>query len=280
MNEFWASNLVYEGLLRYGADGAIEPALATGYSSTVTAGKETFRFPIRQGVKFHDGAALSCAVVKLNFDHLWQPPLRNAANGHGWYDLPHVVESWTCEGETFVLVAKKPYYPLLQELTYIRPTTIMSPNAFADGMGTDPLTKNSCPKKWGTMSTQCESADSCANGVPDFPQGDGDAVVVTCVGPKLVGGDWNTGGTVSGAGTGPFKFDSRVLNDADPKTDDMVTFVKHTDYWDDANTGNVETIEVHRYDTAADVKAALLAGELDAVIGGGVLGGPDIVELS
>ena len=61
---------------------------------------------------------------------------------HGWYGLPGVYKESSCEGETFVLTTKTPYYPLLQELTYIRPLRMLSPTAFA---GTDPVTENSCP---------------------------------------------------------------------------------------------------------------------------------------
>ena len=57
--------------MRYGAGGAVEPALATEWSSTVnTDGTETVRFTLRTGVTFHDGAAFNCAAVKLNFDHV------------------------------------------------------------------------------------------------------------------------------------------------------------------------------------------------------------------
>ena len=74
-NEFFSNNWIYEGLVAYGANGAIEPALATSWSSTVdaTTGAETVRFTLRTGVTFHDGAAFDCSVVKLNFDHVFAP---------------------------------------------------------------------------------------------------------------------------------------------------------------------------------------------------------------
>merc|ERR1712091_365384 len=56
-NEFFANNWVYEGLLAYGAGGKVEPALATSWTSEASAdGGETFRFTLREGVTFHDGA--------------------------------------------------------------------------------------------------------------------------------------------------------------------------------------------------------------------------------
>ena len=60
-NEFFANNWVYEGLIAYGVGGTLEPALATAWTSTVNSdGTETFRFTLRTGVTFHDGAAFDC----------------------------------------------------------------------------------------------------------------------------------------------------------------------------------------------------------------------------
>ena len=50
-------------------------------------GAEAVRFTLRTGVTFHDGAAFSCAVVKLNFDHVFAEPLRSGG-WHGWYAEP------------------------------------------------------------------------------------------------------------------------------------------------------------------------------------------------
>lgn len=203
-NEFFSNNWVYEGLLAYGANGQIEPALASSWTVSVAAtGIETIRFTLREGVTFHDGAAFTCAVVKLNFDHVFVPNLRTA-DWHGWYGLPGALDSWSCDGETFVLVASKPYYPLLQELTYIRPLRMLSPDAFADGITTSPVTKNSCPAGWGTV-----------DGTDDYP-------AVECV------------GTLYPSGTGPFKFESRekiAPNNVDNSTDARVVFAANENYW-------------------------------------------------
>ena len=108
---------VYEGLVAYGADGKVEPALATSWTTATTAdGGEEFRFTLREGVTFHDGAAWNCAVAKLNFDHFFVPAL-TGPGWHGWYGLPGALDSWTCDGEVFVVKTKTSYYPLLQELT-------------------------------------------------------------------------------------------------------------------------------------------------------------------
>ena len=50
-----------------------------------------------------------------------------------------------CDGDyTLILETSSPFYPLLQELTYIRPLRFASPSAFAEGLDSDPDLHNSC----------------------------------------------------------------------------------------------------------------------------------------
>jgi len=148
-NEFFSNNWVYEGLVEYGPDGTILPSLATSWSvEDVTGGKQKYTFNLRQGVKFHDDADWDCSVAKLNLDHVFAAPL-TTADWHGWYGLPAKLESWSCPS-TYVLemTSSDSYYPLLQELSYIRPLRMLSPNMFVGGASSDPLTQNSCPTGW------------------------------------------------------------------------------------------------------------------------------------
>lgn len=57
-------NHIYEGLVRYGPDFQIEPALATEWK--LIDGK-TWRFTLRKGVKFHDGADFTADDVVASF---------------------------------------------------------------------------------------------------------------------------------------------------------------------------------------------------------------------
>jgi len=237
-NEFFANNWVYEGLVAYGADGAIVPSLATEWTETNSADGDTYRFTLRTGVTFHDGAAFNCAAVKLNFDHVWAGDL-TSPDWHGWYSLPGALSEWSCDGEVFVLSTNAPYYPLLQELSYIRPLRMLSPNAFVGGAASDPYTQNSCPTGWGTVAATADHAE------------------VTCAGTTAI------------AGTGPFMFESRTANADNADHDDLVVFAANTDYWGGAP--DIEELRVVRYDSAADVEAALLDGSLDAVLGANVL---------
>lgn len=241
-NEFFANNWVYEGLVSYGANGAIEPSLAQSWSIIIDMGKvETVRFTLRKNVTFHDGAEWNCAAAKLNFDHVLAPPLRGP-DWHGWYSLPTAIASTSCVGETFVVVAAKPYYPLLQELSYIRPLRMLSPNAFVNGLATDPVTHNSCPVGWGTVKCWKDAPAGC--------------VEITCKGTTAI------------AGTGPFKFATRTPSNSDPNTDDSVDFSRNADYWGGAPSVDIRLV---RYEDAAAVNAALIDGSLDTVLGAGVL---------
>ena len=242
-NEFFSNNWVYEGLVSYGPNGAIEASLATSWTTEANGDGEIIRFTLRENVVFHDGAAFNCTVVELNFNHVFAPPL-TTPDYHGWYNLPVYLTNWYCEDDyTFVLETSAPYYPLLQELTYIRPLRMLSPLGFMNGIETSPVTENSCLATWGTIT-------------------DGTSTV-TCVGTKSI------------SGTGPFKYVSRTTN-ADG-LDDEVVFARNDDYWDGAP--NVETVTIVRYEDHADVKTALMNGDLDMVVGAGVMDPNDINDI-
>ncbi|MDM3803423.1 ABC transporter substrate-binding protein, partial [Proteus mirabilis] len=53
-------NHVYEGLVRYDAKLKIEPALATSWE---TVSDTVWRFHLRKGVKFHNGAGFTADDV-------------------------------------------------------------------------------------------------------------------------------------------------------------------------------------------------------------------------
>ncbi|MEM7214153.1 MAG: ABC transporter substrate-binding protein [Pseudomonadota bacterium] len=57
---------VYEGLTRFGSDGAILPALAKDWS--ITADGMTYTFNLNSGVSFHDGTAFDAEDVKFSLD--------------------------------------------------------------------------------------------------------------------------------------------------------------------------------------------------------------------
>ena len=256
-NEFFANNWVYDGLVEYGAGGAIVPALATSWNIADNAdgpGKK-YTFQLRRGVEFHDGAPWNCEVATLNFDHVLAPPL-TTGDWHGWYGLPGMIDGWGCGDNEyeFSVTTKESYYPLLQELSFIRPLRMQSPNMFVGGLESDPLAQNSCPAGWGNIT--------------DF------GVTVECAG--IVGGGVSEGGSV--AGTGRWKYAGTETDDAGAIQ--AVRFAANPDHWDAASGPHaVEELVVVAYPDHDAVKAALLDGELDAVLGAGVLTEADVAEL-
>ena len=98
--------------------------------------------PSRENVLFHDGTPFNCSAAILNFDHVLSDVVRQR---HQWFGAGKYLKSWTCNGESeLVLETSSPFYPLLQELTYIRPLRFASPSAFAEGLASDPDLHNSC----------------------------------------------------------------------------------------------------------------------------------------
>jgi len=231
-NEFFINNWIYEGLVSYGSQGAILPSLANSWTvADISGGGQEYRFALRPNVKFHDGSNCDCAAVKMTFDHSLEPPL-NSGDWHGWYLLPTYLQSWECDGEVFVARLSQSYYPFLQELSFIRPIRVLSPNCYANGPTSDPVTNNSCPTGW-----------------------DADISELTCAGVQCY------------AGTGPWKYvDTTLTSDGHVQ---QMSFTAHSDWW--GNRGDVTDLVLRGYTSSADVKAALLSGELDMVVGGGVL---------
>ena len=93
--------------------------------------------------------------------------------------------------------------------------------------------------------------------------------------------EWLTDVTCAGAtaiaGTGPFMFESRTANADNADHDDLVVFAANTNYWGGAP--QFDELHIKRYADSAAVKAALLDGSLDAVVGASVLEPSDEEEL-
>ena len=67
---------VYEGLTRFGADGAINPALASSW--VISADGKTYTFTLNKGVTFHNGDAMTAADVKFSLDRARSEDSTNA----------------------------------------------------------------------------------------------------------------------------------------------------------------------------------------------------------
>ena len=67
---------LYEGLTRINAKGEVEPGLAESW--TISPDGLIYTFKLIHGVKFHDGEAFDCSVVKFSYDRAVAPDSVNA----------------------------------------------------------------------------------------------------------------------------------------------------------------------------------------------------------
>ena len=104
-------NHVYEGLVRYDRDLAIEPALATAWE--ILDDDVTWRFTLREGVTFHDGSAFTAEDVVASLERVSHEssPLKG--------NLPAYASSSVVDDTTVDIVLNGPYPLLLNDLTNI-----------------------------------------------------------------------------------------------------------------------------------------------------------------
>lgn len=242
-NALWAQDWIYEGLVSYGQDGVIEPALARTWSVEPHGEGQRATFQLREGVTFHDGTAFNCSACVLNFDHVLSDTVKAR---HQWFGAGKYLKSWKCNDiYELVLETTTNFYPLLQELTYIRPLRFASPSAFAEGHGSNPDEHNSCePGDFGSKWDYLEESVNCM-------------------------------GLTAPIGTGPWKYKSRTSSE--DGSDDSVVFEHNDQYW--GQKPGIETLTAVRYDTTEDVEAALKAGTLDMAMGIGPLTAKQVQDL-
>ncbi|WP_017403446.1 ABC transporter substrate-binding protein, partial [Brucella canis] len=93
---------LYEGLVRIVEDGTVKPLLAESW--TISDDKKTYRFKLRQGVKFHDGTPFDCSIVKFSYERAVAPDSTNAQKG-----LFEPIASTECpDPATAVVTLKRP----------------------------------------------------------------------------------------------------------------------------------------------------------------------------
>lgn len=125
-SQMFAQDLIYEPLVTYDRGGKIQPALAESWKASPDGKAVTFQ--LRQGVQFSDGTPFNAAAAKANFDQI----LQNRKE-HDWLGLVQAIDRVEAVSDrTLKIVLKTPYYPVLQELTLIRPVRFLSPQAFPE----------------------------------------------------------------------------------------------------------------------------------------------------
>lgn len=124
---------IYEPLVRYGADGKLQPALAESWG--VSGDGLTMTFQLRRGVTFSDGTPFDATVAKQDLGR-WLGQKKHAFLGVS----SDVASVDTPDDHTLVMHLTKAYYPALQELSVVRPVRFQGPNSFnADGSFQAPI---------------------------------------------------------------------------------------------------------------------------------------------
>ncbi|MGH3615919.1 MAG: ABC transporter substrate-binding protein [Pseudonocardia sp.] len=134
---FLLLDMIFEPLVTYGEDGALEPGLARSW--TVSPDGLSVAFELQQGVRFHDGTPFDAAAVKWNFDR-WV-----GKEDYNFFRTSEVVQTVeVTDADTVTLTLSEPYEPLIQELSIVRPVRFLSPGSvnpdatFNQPVGTGP----------------------------------------------------------------------------------------------------------------------------------------------
>ncbi|WP_036671693.1 MULTISPECIES: nickel ABC transporter substrate-binding protein [Paenibacillus] len=125
-SQLFAQSMLYEPLISYQKDGKLEPALAESW--TISDDGKVYTFKLRQGVKFSDGTPFNAEIVEKNFDAV----MKNKAT-HSWLGIVGVLDKTeVVDDHTFRMTLTEPYYPVLQDLSVVRPFRFLGEAGFPD----------------------------------------------------------------------------------------------------------------------------------------------------
>ncbi len=125
-SQLFAQSMIYEPLVSYQKDGKLEPALAESW--TISDDGKVYTFKLRQGVKFSDGTPFNAEIVKKNFDAV----MKNKKT-HSWLGIVGVLDKTeVVDDHTFRMTLTEPYYPVLQDLSVVRPFRFLGAAGFPD----------------------------------------------------------------------------------------------------------------------------------------------------
>lgn len=128
--EMYAQNILYDGLIDM-VEGGFEGALAESWE--ISEDGKTYTFHIREGVTFSDGEICDAYAIEANFKAIIENVDR-----HVWLTMMTVLESVEAtDANTFVMHLSASYYPMLTELSMVRPFAMISPKAMQDGSTKD-----------------------------------------------------------------------------------------------------------------------------------------------
>ncbi|HXF63472.1 MAG TPA: ABC transporter substrate-binding protein [Caldilineaceae bacterium] len=118
----WVMSNIYENLVKLDTDMTFKPVLAESWEQIEP---DRWRFTLRQGVKFHDGTDFNAEAVKFSIERIKNPddPGRSASN------LAAIVAVEVVDDYTVDIVTDGPYGPLLNAMSLVYATGIVSPAA-------------------------------------------------------------------------------------------------------------------------------------------------------
>lgn len=125
-SQLFSQSMIYEPLVAYGKGGEIKPHLAKDWKISED-GKE-YTFFLREDVTYSDGTPFNATSVKRNMDAI----LQNKTT-HSWLGTAKLLERAEVVDEfTVKLVMSEPYYPVLQDLTTVRPFRFLADAGFPE----------------------------------------------------------------------------------------------------------------------------------------------------
>jgi peptide/nickel transport system substrate-binding protein len=146
-----ASEMMFNGLVGWGADGKFVPELAESW--TIEGNGTSYRFTLRQGVQWHDGRPFTADDVKFTFERalLRLHSRTQASLGSAQVTLE------TPDPRTVIFRFPNPYAPLLQQLNVTEAPII--PKHIYEGC-TDLATVAGCPANKTPVGTGPFKLDS------------------------------------------------------------------------------------------------------------------------
>lgn len=134
---FETKTLLYETLVRRGADGRIAPGLATRWWFDPSG--TTCFLELREGAQFHDGMPVTAEAVRVHFQRWVGLP------EHDWLACNRRIEGVTTSGDRVVRLHLTEPYAILDDLVAINPCAVVGPGArdwegeFQRPVGTGPF---------------------------------------------------------------------------------------------------------------------------------------------
>ncbi|ODP29189.1 Nickel-binding periplasmic protein [Paenibacillus nuruki] len=125
-SQLFAQSMMYEPLVSYQSNGKLTPALAKSWD--ISKDGKVYTFHLRPNVKFSDGTPFNADIVKKNFDAVLKHK-----DTHSWLGIVGVIDQTeVVDDHTFRLTLTEPYYPVLQDLSVVRPFRFLGAAGFPD----------------------------------------------------------------------------------------------------------------------------------------------------